>query len=263
MINELNHVGIVVRDLDASLAFYQRAFGAVIVFQRIIPASQTDVVYLQMAGGMIELLHPRNPGPDERYGTTHIAFMSDNLDTDYERLVSQGARELVAPRVAGTGVGRLAFVSDPHGARVELLQRELAMRSTPVEHPHVAAFDHYSVIADDLEAARAFYGDQLGMVTLTTMTVPATGITVDYLHWDYDVLELLHRPTPSSDPIFAHIALRVTDLEALLADLAELGIRPESGTPGTDETGHGRSATVVDPDGVQIELLDRPDLRTL
>ena len=55
MINELNHVGIVVRDLDASLAFYQRAFGAVIVFQRIIPASQTDVVYLQMAGGMVEL----------------------------------------------------------------------------------------------------------------------------------------------------------------------------------------------------------------
>jgi len=33
MIEELNHFGIVVRDLDASLAFYQRAFGAVIVFQ--------------------------------------------------------------------------------------------------------------------------------------------------------------------------------------------------------------------------------------
>jgi predicted enzyme related to lactoylglutathione lyase len=263
MINELNHFGIVVRDLDDSLAFYQRAVGAVIVFQSVIPASQTDVVYLQIAGGMIELLHPRTPGPDESFGITHIAFMSDDLDADYQRLVSHGAGELVAPRVAGTGVGRLAFVSDPNGARVELLQRDLAMRSGTVEHPHVTAFDHYAVIANDLEAARAFYGDQVGMATLTTLTVPATGLTIDHLHWDYDVLELLHPPTPSSDPIFAHFALRVTDLDAVLADLAELGIPAQTGTPRAAETGYGRTATVLDPDGVQIELLERADLRTL
>ncbi len=260
MIKELNHVGIVVRDLDASLAFYQRAFGAVIVFQSIIPASQTDVVYLQIAGGMIELLHPRNPSPDESFGITHIAFMTDDLDADYRRLVTHGATELVAPRVAGTGVGRLAFVSDPNGARVELLQRDLAMRSEPIEHPHVAAFDHYSVIANDLDAARAFYGDQLGMATLTTETVAATGLTIDYLHWDYDVLELLHRPTGSIGPIFAHVALRVTDLDALVAGLAELGIRPHAGTPMTAMTGCSSSASVFDPDGVRIELLDRADL---
>ena len=263
MIKELNHSGIVVRDLDASLAFYQRAFGAVIVFQSIIPASQTDVVYLQIAGGIIELLHPRTPGRDESFGITHIAFMSDDLDGDYQRLVSHGAAELVAPKVAGTGVGRLAFVSDPNGARVELLQRDLALRSEPVEHRHVAAFDHYSVIANDLDAARAFYGDQLGMATLTTLTVPATGLTIDYLHWDYDVLELLHRPTPSSGPIFAHFALRVNDLDGVLADLAELGIQPQPGTPKEAGTGHGRIANVFDPDGVQIELLDRADLHTV
>lgn len=263
MIKELNHFGIVVRDLDASLAFYQRAFGAVIVFQSVIPASQTDVVYLQIAGGMIELLHPRHPGPDESFGVTHIAFMSDDLDGDYQRLVSHGAAELVAPKVAGTGVGRLAFVSDPNGARVELLQRDLAMRSEPVDHPHVAAFDHYSVIANDLGAARAFYGEQLGMATLTTLAVPATELTMDYLHWGYDVLELLHWPTPSSDPIFAHFALRVTDLDAVLADLAELGIQPQAGMPKAAGTGYGRVANVFDPDGVQIELVDRGDLRTL
>ena len=137
------------------------------------------------------------------------------------------------------------------------------MRSEPIEHPHVAAFDHYSVIANDLDAARAFYGDQLGMATLTTLTVSATELTIDYLHWDYDVLELLHRPTPSSDPVFGHFALRVTNLDAVLADLAELGIRPQPGTPKAAGTGYGRIANVTDPDGVQIELLDRADLRTL
>ena len=85
MINELNHFGIVVRDLDASLAFYQGAFGARIVFRNIIAASSTDVVYLQIAGGLIELLHPQEPAADETFGITHIAFMTDDLDADYDR----------------------------------------------------------------------------------------------------------------------------------------------------------------------------------
>ncbi len=263
MIKELNHFGIVVRDLDASLAFYQKAFGAVIVFQSLIPASQTDVVYLQIGGGLIELLHPRTPADTETFGITHIAFLTDDLDTDYERLVANGADGLVAPRVAGTGVGRLAFLSDPNGARVELLERDLAMRIAPVVHPHVAAFDHYSVIANDLEAARAFYCGQLGMTNLITLEVPATELTIDYLHWDYDVLELLHRPTASSAPIFAHVALRVRDLDAALAHLAEMDVRPLPGTPKAAGTGYGRLANITDPDGVTIELLDRADLRAL
>ncbi len=263
MINELNHFGIVVRDLDASLAFYQGAFGARVVFQKIVPASKTDIVYLQIAGGMIELLHPQEPADDETFGITHIAFMSDDLDADYQRLVSHGAGELSAPKIAGSGVGRLAFVADPNGARVELIQRDLAMRTEPIEHPHVAAFDHYSVMANDLDAARAFYGDQLGMTSFITLEEPATELTIDYLHWNYDVLELLHRPTPSTDPIFAHFALRVTDLDSALAALAKLGVHPQAGTPRVAGTGHGRVANITDPDGVEIELLDRPDLRAL
>lgn len=263
MIHELNHFGIVVRDLGASRSFYQNAFGAKAVFENFIPSTKTDVVYLQIAGGLIELLHPNEPGPDTTFGITHIAFLTDDLDADFQRLIDGGAGELVRPKVAGTGVGRLAFLSDPNGARVELLQRDLAMRGDAIDHDHVAAFDHYSVRADDLESARDFYLNQLGMQRLTTLEVPATELTIDYLHWDYDVLELLHRPTPSEGPIFAHIALRVNDLDVALDALAGLGIDPRPGTPKPAGTGLGRLAIVTDPDGVSIELLDRVDLREL
>jgi len=43
------------------------------------------------------------------------------------------------------------------------------MRTEPIERPYVAAFDRYSVMANDLDAARAFYGDLLGIANLTTL----------------------------------------------------------------------------------------------
>jgi catechol 2,3-dioxygenase-like lactoylglutathione lyase family enzyme len=259
MIYELNHFGIVIRDLEKSLDFYQKAFGAKVVFKNFIAASETDVVYLQIAGGLIELLHPAAPGPEEVFGVTHIAFLTDSLDSDYQKLTDAGYVGLVAPKVAGTGVGRLAFLRDPNGARVELLERDVKMREGVIEHPIVKSFDHYSLIANDLDGALKFYRDDVGMKELATRTVPATELSISYLNYDYDVLELLHRPTPSDDPIFAHIAFRVEDVDAALAAFAQFGIEPEPGTPKAAGTG-GRIGIVRDPDGVKIELLDRPDL---
>ena len=58
MIYEVNHYGIVIRNLDTTLAFYRDVLGAKEVSRRIIPSSQTDVVYLQITGGMIESSAP-------------------------------------------------------------------------------------------------------------------------------------------------------------------------------------------------------------
>jgi len=55
----------------------------------------------------------------------------------------------------------------------------------------------------------------------------------------------------------------VTDLDAALVALEHLGVHPLPGTPKAAATGYGRLATIADPDGVTIELLDRSDLRTL
>jgi len=263
MIYELNHFGIVIRDLEKSLDFYQDVLGAKVVFKNVIKSTQTDVVYLQIAGGMIELLYRADPAEDEVFGVTHIAFMTDALDSDYQKLIDAGYEGLVAPRVAGSGVGRLAFVRDANGARVELIERDVKMRVEPIDHPVVKAFDHYSLIANDQEGAIKFYQEHLGMSTLKKMSVPATELTITYLNYDYDVLELLHRPSPSSDPIFAHIALRVDNVDDALAAFAAQGVSADPGSPKPAGTGIGHIGIIRDPDGVKIELLDRPDLRSL
>ena len=263
MIYELNHFGIVIRDLEVSLAFYQGVLGARIVYRGVIPATNTDVVYLQLHGGLIELLHRADAPEDETFGITHIAFLSDDLDADFASLVDSGCEPLLQPKVAGTGVGRLAFLSDPNGARVELLERDLAMRIAPIEHPIVAAFDHYSVIANDLVAAEDFYVGRLGLAHLTEIYREDTDVTIKYLSYDYDVLELLHRPEPLGGPIFQHFALRVHDVHDALAACAAHGIPAEQGTPRPIATGNGWIGIIRDPDGVKIELLERVDVREL
>ena len=141
------------------------------------------------------------------------------------------------------------------------------MRKQPIEHPIVKSFDHYSLLANDLDGALNFYQSLMGMKTLRLMEVPASELSITYLHYDYDVLELLHRPTPNTtDSIYGHFALRVDNvdeaLEALEA-LAVQGVPAEPGTPKPAGMGLGRIGIIRDPDGVKIELVDRADLHDL
>jgi lactoylglutathione lyase len=56
---------------------------------------------------------------------------------------------------------------------------------------------------------------------------------------------------------YGHIAVRVDDLDATLARLAEQGIEPEK-PPYTVSEGGSRLCFVRDPDGYRIELLESP-----
>lgn len=190
MIYELNHVGMRIRDLSASLAFYVDQLGAVVVDELFIPNGQTDRVHIQLAGGLIELLHPHQPGPDVTWGVDHIGFMTDDLDGDHARLVSRGFTFSVPPKVAGSGQGRLAFLSDPNGVRVELLQRTEEFRIAPIEGP-VKALAHISLAAPRLAEAVTFYRDDLGMEQVDTEGT--------YLRHQNDTLELV--PTAADRPI--------------------------------------------------------------
>lgn len=255
MIYELNHFGIAVKNLDASLVFYQDVLGAKVVYQGFIPAAKMDVVYLLISGGLIELLHTPKPPQDTEFGINHIAFMSDDLDTDYTRLTEAGYSGLVPPKAAGSGVGRLAFLSDPNGTRVEILQRDLEMRASPIEHPIIKSFDHYSLNANDLDAAMTFYSSALGMGKFAENDAEDEGNT--YLNYGYDLLELHTTKAPENQSSnFNHFALRVDDVNAALRVFAAQGVGAES----LVKDDAGNSAIIRDPGGVRIKILDRPDL---
>lgn len=262
MIYEINHVGIRNRDMERTLAFYE-ALDAVVVYDAMIPGPEIRIVYLQLGDGLIEFIGPsaeeRNapaqPGSasDTGYGINHLAFLTDDIDTDHARLVAAGALEAVAPKPAGTGVGRISFVQ-LGDARLELLERDLEMRRPLPGQSIIRGLDHYSLTTDDFAGTLEFLRAVLGLE-------PRGGIDVGeqqirrYLGLSSDAVGVGPAGTAIGPGAFPSFTLRVEDVDVALSALAQRGLTGLA--PATDSPlDSGRCALLEDPDGVLIELLD-------
>jgi catechol 2,3-dioxygenase-like lactoylglutathione lyase family enzyme len=145
----------------------------------------------------------------------------------------------------------------------------------------VTGVDHIGVTVADVERALGFWHDLLGL------EVVGRGI-VEWEHLDRLValpdtriewvelqvpgggtveLSQYHRPqgTPVSpgeenEPGRSHLSLRVDDLTTTLAELRAAGVRTRTDSPVDIPVGAyagGKAAYVFDPDGVEIELIER------
>ncbi|MEU4240683.1 VOC family protein [Actinoplanes sp. NPDC026619] len=131
----LDHAGLAVHDLEAAAEWYCAAFGYVRELDLRVDAIDLDIVMLLHPGhgDRLELLHRpgsvvglRPAGPaeaalSEAYG--HIAFDVPDLDRAFARVVELGARAVMAPQPSPEQGVRMAFVADPEGNLVELMQR--------------------------------------------------------------------------------------------------------------------------------------------
>jgi glyoxylase I family protein len=131
----LDHVGLAVRDLAAAAAWYCAAFGYRRELNLRVDPIDLDIVMLlhPAHGDRLELLHrpgsaggpkPADPAAaalSETYG--HIAFDVPDLDLAFDRVVGLGAGPVMTPRPSPEPGVRMAFVADPEGNLVELLQR--------------------------------------------------------------------------------------------------------------------------------------------
>lgn len=254
MIHELNHVGILTEDLPATLAFY-RALDAVVVFDRTIEASGVRIVYVQLGQGLVEFVGV--PAGTAAPGIDHLALITDDLETDHARFLEAGAVEAVAPKPAGTGEGRQSFVR-LGDARIELIERDLELHRSDLAPGLVTAIDHYALTSPDLLGTAALLTDVAGLEPLTGIDHEGAPVR-RFLRRGSDVLGIGAEGTARAPGVFPYVSLRVHDVDAVLAELERrgfdgLGEAEDSFTPGH------RCAVVRAPDGVHLELLDRPAL---
>ncbi|MFI9828837.1 VOC family protein [Streptomyces sp. NPDC051913] len=129
-----DHVGVNVRDLDAQTAWYKSAFGLKPVFEFHLEGPGLSGVVLEHPHGWrLELLarpdsRPGLKAPDpitavltEGYG--HFAVTTPELDPVHAALVAHGAGEAVAPGPSPEPGVRMAWVTDPEGNLIELIER--------------------------------------------------------------------------------------------------------------------------------------------
>jgi len=140
----LDHVGLNVADLDAAERWYAEAFGYVREIALRIDAVDLDIVMLvhPERGDRLELLHRPGSAPGLRAATPpeavltegfgHVCFDVGGVDAHFDRLVSLGARPVMTPRPSPELNVRMAFVANPEGNLLELLDRSSGT-SEPVD----------------------------------------------------------------------------------------------------------------------------------
>jgi glyoxylase I family protein len=131
----LDHVGLNVADLAAAQEWYCRALGYRPEFSTRLEVIDLDLVMLVHPehGDRLELLHrggsaaglrardPAEAALSETFG--HVAFDVPDLAAVFTRLVALGARPVMAPQASPEPGIRMAFVADPEGNLLELLDR--------------------------------------------------------------------------------------------------------------------------------------------
>ena len=120
---QLLHTCYRIGDIDRSVAFYE-ALG----FEEVgrMPIRDEAInVFMGLPGDGARLELTYNHGVDAYElgtGYNHIAITAEDLDTTLERLAAQGIEPEKPPYRVREGGSRLAFVRDPDGYRIELIE---------------------------------------------------------------------------------------------------------------------------------------------
>jgi glyoxylase I family protein len=129
MLIGFEHIGTTSRDLDRTIAFYCDLLGFRLVLRK--PQASGELAFLDAGGGMLEVFAPATaiaPAPDVppgEAGMRHLTLAVTNVDTMINQLEAAGVEIIERPRNAHNTelIKRVAFVRDPDGIIVELIER--------------------------------------------------------------------------------------------------------------------------------------------
>jgi methylmalonyl-CoA epimerase len=130
----IDHIAIIVRDLEQALLFYRDMLGIVPREMKDVPSEQVRIAFLPMGGpngSEIELLQPMTSASSlakflekRGEGMHHVCLQVDNIDRALHDLQAQGASVLdEQPRIAAEGRAIFLHPKGTHGVLLELLEK--------------------------------------------------------------------------------------------------------------------------------------------
>ncbi len=136
MPKRIDHVAIIVRNIEQALAFYRDTLGILPSEIKEVPSEQVRIAFLPMGGpggSEIELIEPTTPGSSlTKYlekrgeGLHHICLEVDNIDVALQEMKDRAAPVLdEQPRVAAEGRAIFLHPKGTNGVLLELIEKEI------------------------------------------------------------------------------------------------------------------------------------------
>ncbi len=244
MIAGLDHVVVLVREVEAGVAAYQTLFARAPAWRSSSDGAETALFTLDNM--TLELMAPAGNGAtadrirtviaEQGEGLASICFRSDDIAKTHRRLDRlrlkpepiTDAESRDAQSGATLSWKRTRASTDAtRGVRLFFLERAAERpRSAATAEAPITAMDHIVVSTGDPERAAALYGARLGLDMALDRSHPDWGRLMFFRCGDL-IVEIVHRPGSTVDP--AHDRLygmswRVDDADATRARLAAAGI---------------------------------------
>ena len=133
MLKHLDHIGIVVDDLEAAIAQYTTVFGFALHQRDDVPSQGMRTATLTLAGTAVELMQSTSPsGVLARFrekrgtGVHHLAYQVEDIAAALQALRQSGVALVDSEPRKGGGGNLIAFLhpKDTGGVLMELCQPE-------------------------------------------------------------------------------------------------------------------------------------------
>jgi catechol 2,3-dioxygenase-like lactoylglutathione lyase family enzyme len=234
MANMVDHVHLAVPDQAKGVEWYRKHFGG----QAMTEAPD------RLLFGETRIIFQRNAQAKPSTGSVldHVGFSVADLDATVKNLEADGAK-VVTPAREVAGLFKLAFVEDPWGVRIEVVQ-----------DPAKLGLHHVHLRAPDPSVALAWYVDKVGG-SIAKLKDRIDGINYGGV-W---ILVQKGEATPSQGHAIDHIGFRPLNVDTVVAGLKTKNVKVTTEPrPLTLPSGASmRLAFIESPDGARIELVQR------
>ncbi|MCX6144885.1 MAG: methylmalonyl-CoA epimerase [Ignavibacteriales bacterium] len=132
MFNKVSHIGIAVKDLQASVELFSRLFGKAPDHTEDVPDQRVKTAFFTIGSSSIELTQGTDvSSPVARFlekrgeGVHHVSFVVDNIEQELARLKGAGF-QLIEDRPRVGADGYLVAFLHPHstnGVLIEISQK--------------------------------------------------------------------------------------------------------------------------------------------
>lgn len=120
MVIDMNHVGVIVDDMEVSKKFYEEVIGAKL--EHTYENERVELAFYKVGSGVVELVKRKNTNHNRNLGVVeHIAFTVDNIEESVELLKKHNLKS-ISEEIISMENKLLFFFEGPNGEKLEYVQ---------------------------------------------------------------------------------------------------------------------------------------------